>query len=191
MEDNENMENFNIDLGKFLKDSLINQYDKVRNNPNPSKLDIKFLFYHAIAYFQYINLLKSNQAIKLYKEYILSNGKKDKYTEKIRYLDGSDHKIKSNVITVPLFFDNLLKEISQFLMNYKDIVKTIYREGYRDYFRLKHHILISDITKKAIENYLLDIQMYHFIALNKYWTLINKEILPFLLEKTQVIASNE
>jgi len=189
MSDEINKDNLDINMEEFLKNSLISQYNKVKENPNPKKIDIKFLFYHAIAYFQYLNLLKSNQAIRLYKDYILSNGQKDKYKEKIYYLDGSDHKIKSNTITIPLFFDDLLKDVSKFLINYKDIAKTISRLGYRDYFRKKHHLLISNITKKAIENYLMDIQMYHFIALNKYWTLINKEILPSLLEKTQVIES--
>jgi hypothetical protein len=33
--------------------------------------------------------------------------------------------------------------------------------------------------------------MYHFIALNKYWTLINKEILPQLLQKSQVVETKE
>ncbi len=173
-----NKENFNKDIESFLKDSLISQYDKVKNNPNPEKIEIKYLFYHAIAYFQYLNLLKSSQAIRLYIEYILSDGQKDRYKEKVYYLDGSIHKAKLHIVTIPLFFDDLLKDVSKFLMNYKDIAKTITRSGYRDYFRLKHHVLISDITKNAIINYLMDIQMYHFITLNKYWTLINKEILP-------------
>ena len=185
MKDNMNKDNFNIDIESFLKDSLISQYNKVKNNPNPEKIEIKYLYYHAIAYFQYLNLLKSNQAIRLYIEYILSDGQKDKYKEKVYYLDGSIHKAKFNIITIPLFFDDLLKDVSKFLMNYKDISKTITWPGYRDYFRLKHNILISEITKNAIMEYLMDIQMYHLIALNKYWTLINKEILPFLLEKSQ------
>jgi len=191
MKEEVNKENFNRDIEGFLKNSLISQYNKVKNNPNPEKIEIKYLFYHAIAYFQYLNLLKSNQAIRLYIEYILSNGQKDKYKEKVYYLDGSIHKAKLNIITIPLFFDDLLKDVSKFLMNYKDIAKTITRSGYRDYFRLKHHVLISDITKNAIINYLMDIQMYHFITLNKYWTLINKEILPNLLEKSQVIQTKD
>jgi len=189
MEDEINNENSNINIKEFLKNSLISQYNKIKNDPNPKKLDIKFLFYHAIAYFQYLNLLKSNQAIRLYIEYILSDGTKDKYKEKVYYLDGSIHKAKFNIITIPLYFDDLLKDVSKFLMNYKDIAKTITRSGYRDYFRLKHHVLISDITKNAIMEYLMDIQMYHVIALNKYWTLINKEILPNLLEKSQVVET--
>ncbi len=191
MNNMKNKGNFDVDIEGFLKNSLLSQYTKVKNGPNPKKLDIKFLFYHAIAYFQYLNLLKSNQAIQLYKDYILSDGKNDKYTEKVYYLDGSDHKIKPNTITIPLYFDDLLKEVSKFLMNYKNIAKTITLMGYRDYFRLKHNILISNITKKAIMDYLMDIQMYRFIALNKYWTLINKEILPVILEKSQIIESKE
>jgi hypothetical protein len=189
MEDEINNENSNINIKEFLKNSLISQYNKVKKDPNPEKIEIKYLFYHAIAYFQYLNLLKSNQAIRLYIEYILSDGTKDKYKEKVYYLDGSDHKAKFNIITIPLYFDDLLKDVSKFLMNHKDIAKTITRSGYRDYFRLKHHVLISDITKNAIMEYLMDIQMYHVIALNKYWTLINKEILPNLLEKTQVVET--
>ncbi len=114
MKDNMNKENFNKDIESFLKDSLISQYNKVKNNPNPEKIEIKYLFYHAIAYFQYLNLLKGNRAIQLYRDYILSDGKNDRYTERIYYLDGSDYKTKSNIITIPLFFDDLLKDVSKF-----------------------------------------------------------------------------
>jgi len=130
MSDEIEIKNIGFKFGvNFLKNSLIDQYNKVKNNPNPKKIDIKFLFYHAIAYFQYLNLLKSNQAIELYKDYILSDGKNDKYIEKVYYIDGSDHKTKSNIITIPLYFDDLLKEVSKFLMNYKDIAKEITRLG--------------------------------------------------------------
>jgi len=191
MKDEINENNFKENIEEFLKNSLISQYNKVKEDPNPKKLEIKFLFYHAIAYFQYLNLLKGNQAIRLYRDYILSDGKNDKYTERVYYLDGSDYKIKSNTITIPLFFDDLLKDVSKFLMNYKDIAKTITRLAYRDYFRKKYHIYPSDITKNAIMDYLMDIQMYHFIVLNKYWTLINKQILPFLLQKSQIVESKD
>jgi hypothetical protein len=83
MKDNVNKENFNRDIESFLKDSLISHYNKVKNKPNPEKIEIKYLFYHAIAYFQYLNLLKSNQAIRLYVDYILSDGQKDKYNLRI------------------------------------------------------------------------------------------------------------
>jgi len=191
MKDEINENNFKGSIEEFLKNSLISQYNKVKGNPNPKKLEVKYLFYHAIAYFQYLNLLKGNQAIRLYRDYILLDGKNDKYMERIYYLDGSDYKIKSNIITIPLFFDDLLKDVSKFLMNYKDIAKTITRLGYRDYFRKKYHIYPSDITKNAITEYLMDIQMYHFIVLNKYWTLINKQILPQLLQKSQVVESKD
>ena len=69
-----NKELLERDLPNFLKDSLISQYNKIKNNQNPNEKDIKYLVYHAIAYFQYLNLLGVNQAVELYKNYILSDG---------------------------------------------------------------------------------------------------------------------
>jgi len=180
-----------IDLSNFLKNSLINQYNKVKNNQNPNKKEIKYLGYHAIAYFQYVNLLSVNKAIDLYKDYILSDGKNNTLIEKFFYMDGKEGKMKANEISIPLYFDDLLSEVSRFFMNYKLIINDITKHGYVKYFRKKYKINTSDITTYAIINFLEDIKIYALIALKRHWVTINKEILPFLLGKTQVIASNE
>ena len=177
------------DLSNFLKDSLINQYNKVKNNSNPNKKDIKYLGYHAIAYFQYLNVLSVNKAIELYKDYILSDGKNNMLIDRFYYMDGITSKIKANEIRIPLYFDDLLSDVSKYLMNYKLIINDITKHGYTKYFRKKYKINTSDITTYAIINILEDITIYALMALKRHWTTINKEILPFLLEKAHVVQT--
>ena len=174
----------------LIKHNLIELYNKIKDNPDPNKKDIKYLGYHAIAYFQYINLLGVHQAVDLYKDYILSDGKNNILTDKFYYLDG-DRKMKVNKISVPLFFDDLLSDVSKYLMNYKDIIKTITKSGYKKYIIDKYHINASDITISHIIKLLREIKIYSLIALKKHWITINKEILPYLLEKTEVIESKK
>jgi site-specific DNA-adenine methylase len=57
--------------------NLIELYNKVKDDPNLNKKDIKILAYHTISYFQYLNFLGVHQAVELYKGYILSDGKKN------------------------------------------------------------------------------------------------------------------
>jgi len=173
-----------------IKHFLIELYNKVKDNPNPNKKDIKILGYHAIAYFQYINLLGVHQAVDLYKDYILSDGQKKILTDKFYYLDG-DRKMKANEINVPLYFDDLLSEVSKYLMNYKDVIETITRSGYKNYIKDKYHINASDITISHIIKLLETIKVYSLIALKRHWITINKEILPYLLEKSQVIENKK
>jgi hypothetical protein len=179
------------DLSIFLKDSLISQYNKVKDNPNPNKKDVKYLGYHAIAYFQYLNVLSVNKAIELYKDYILSDGKNSMLINRFYYMDGTEGKIKTNEIRIPLYFDELLSDVSRYLMNYKLIINDITKHGYTKYFRKKYKINTSDITTYAIINILEDITIYALMALKRHWTTINKEILPFLLEKTQVVETKD
>ena len=179
------------DLSNFLKDSLINQYNKIKNNPNPNKKDVKYLGYHAIAYFQYLNILSVNKAIELYKDYILSDGKNSVLIDKFYYMDGTEGKIKTNEIKMPLYFDELLSDVSKYLMNYRLIINDITKHGYTKYFRKKYKINTSDITTDAIINILEDITIYALMALKRHWTTINKEILPFLLQKTRVVESKD
>ena len=177
------------DLSNFLKDSLISQYNKVKDSQNPNKKDIKYLGYHAIAYFQYLNVLSVNKAIELYRDYILSDGKNSVLIDRFYYMDGMTSKMRANEIRIPLYFDDLLSDVSRYLMNYKLIINDITKDGYTKYFRKKYKINTSDITTYAIINILEDITIYALMALKRHWTTINKEILPFLLEKTQVIES--
>jgi len=179
------------DLSNFLKDSLINQYNKIKNNPNPNKKDVKYLGYHAIAYFQYLNILSVNKAIELYKDYILSDGKNSVLIDKFYYMDGTEGKIKTNEIKMPLYFDELLSDVSKYLMNYRLIINDITKHGYTKYFRKKYKINTSDITTDAIINILEDITIYALMALKRHWTTINKEILPFLLQKTRVVETKD
>ncbi len=123
------------DLSNFLKNSLINQYNKIKNTSNPNKKDIKYLGYHAIAYFQYLNVLSVNKAIELYKDYILSDGKNNILIDRFYYMDGITSKMKANEIRIPLYFDELLSDISKYLMNYKLIINDITKDGYTKYFR--------------------------------------------------------
>jgi hypothetical protein len=175
-------------IPNLIENNLIELFNKIKDIRDPDKKDIKYLIYHAIAYFQYLNLLGVNQAVELYKEYILSNGSANILIEKFYYLDGNNG-MRSNEIRVPLYFNNLLKEVSQYLMKYKDIVNAITKNGYKNYFRDNYHINASDITISRIVELLEDIKIYSLIALKKHWITINKEILPFLLEKTQVIRT--
>jgi hypothetical protein len=179
------------DLSNFLKDSLVSQYNKVKDNPNPNKKDIKYLGYHAIAYFQYLNVLSVNKAIELYKDYILSDGKNNMIIDRFYYMDGITNKIKINEIKIPLYFDNLLSDVSKYLMNYKLIINDITKHGYTKYFRKKFKINTSDITTYAIINILEDITIYALMALKRHWTTINKEILPYLIEKTQIAKTKD
>jgi len=180
-----------LDLANFLKNSLIERFNKVKNNQNPNKKDIKFLGYHAIAYFQYLNLLSVNKAITLYKDYILSDGKNNKLIDRFYYIDGTKNHIMTNEISIPLYFDDLLSEVSKYLMNYKTIINDITKHGYTKYFRKKYKINTSYITTYALINILEDITIYALIALKRHWVTINKEILPYLIEKSQVIESKK
>ena len=162
-----------FDLPGFLKDLLIKKYSYVRVIKNLTKLDIKLLAYHALAYFQYLNTLSTNEAIRLFKNYILT--------------DGKENTIKVNGINVPLHFDNLLNDVTKYLMNYKNIVNTISKDGYVKYFSKKYDLNTSDIpTYKILEN-LLNIDPYVLIALKGHLTILYKEIIPYLLVKAQII----
>jgi len=178
-------------LSSFLKNSLIEKYNKVKTDPNPTKIDIKFLAYHAIAYFQYLNVLNTNSAIRLYKKYILSDGRENKLKYNLFYFDSKEIKTKSQMIELPLYFDELLENVSKYLMNYKNIVDTITKDGYIKYFSKKYGINTSDITVYVIINILENITIYVLIALKRHWTIINKEIIPYFLEKTEVIKSKK
>jgi len=175
-------------IPNLIENNLIELFNKIKNTQNPNEKDIKYLVYHAIGYLQYLNLLGVNQAVELYKNYILSDGSANMLIEKFYYLDGNN-RMRSNEIKVPLYFDDLLKEVSQYLMKYKDIVNTITKNGYKNYFRDNYHINTSDIIIFRIVKLLEEIKIYSLIALKKHWITINKEILPFLLEKAPVVQT--
>jgi len=173
----------------IIENRLLEIYNQIKENPNPDERNLKYLIYHAIARFQYLNILGVNQAVDLFKDYILSDGEKNILIDRFYYVEGG-RKIKANEIRVPLYFDNLLKEVSQYLMNHKDLVETITKNGYKNYIRDNYHINASDITFSQIINLLEDVRIYALIALKKHWITINKEILPYLLEKAKVDNQN-
>ncbi len=69
-----NKELFKKDLPSLLRNFLIEKYDLIKNKDKPSKLEIKFLAYRALAYFQYLNTLYPSLAIQKFKDYVLSDG---------------------------------------------------------------------------------------------------------------------
>jgi hypothetical protein len=172
---NENI--LKIDIPGLLRDLLIEKFSSIKNKENPTKIEIKFLAYHTLAYFQYLNTLSTNEAIRLFKDYILT--------------DGKENKIKINGIEIPLYFDDLLNDVTKYLMNYKNIVNTISKDGYVRYFSKKYDINTSDIPIYKIIKNLLNIDIYVLAVLRGHLTILYKEIFPFLLEKAQVTESKE
>ena len=179
------------EIRKFLKDSLIDCFNKVKDNPNPKRKDIKHLAYHAIAYFQYQNFLNTNSAIKYYKKYILSDGKENKLKSGIPYYDSKERKLKYVVIELPMDFSKPLDEVSKYLLNYKQIVDDITKRGYTDHFIRVHHIYTQYFTYDSLLAMLFEVGLRGLIALKKHWTIFNKELLPFVLEKSQVIETKD
>ena len=162
-----------IDIPGLLKDLLTEKYNSIKNKEKPFKIEIKFLAYHALAYFQYLNTLSTNEAIRLFKNYILT--------------DGKENKIKINDIEIPLYFDDLLDDVTKYLMNYKNIINTISKDGYVRYFSKRYDLNTSDIpTYRILEN-LLNVDPYVLIALKGHLTILYKEIIPYLLVKAQII----
>jgi len=184
-----NKELLEKEISKFLKESLTEYYNKVKNSPNPNKKDIKYLGYHTIAYFQYLNFLNTNSAIIYYKKYILSGGQENKLKLGVPYYDSKEKKLKRVVIEIPFYFDNILKEVSEYLLNYKQIIDDITKRGYTDHFIRVHNIYTQYFTYDSLLSIFFEVGLRGLIALKKHWTVFNKELLPFLLEKTQVVET--
>ena len=180
-----------IDIPGLLKDLLIEKYNSIKNKEKPFKIEIKFLAYHALAYFQYLNTLYPSLAIQKFKDYVLSDGKNNKVKIKLPYKDGSQNKITYSEIEISLRFDDLLSDVCNYLMNYKIIINTISDRGYITYLRRRLKINASDITAYSLMERLMEIRLDLLALLKKHWITINKELLPVLLEKTKIIESKE
>jgi hypothetical protein len=180
-----------IDIPGLLKDLLIEKYNSIKNKEKPFKIEIKFLAYHALAYFQYLNTLYPSLAIQKFKDYVLSDGKNNKVKIKLPYKDGSQNKITYSEIEISLRFDDLLSDVCNYLMNYKIIINTISDRGYITYLRRRLKINASDITAYSLMERLMEIRLDLLALLKKHWITINKELLPILLQKTQVVESKE
>ncbi|MDT7891009.1 MAG: hypothetical protein RQ869_03020 [Candidatus Nanopusillus sp.] len=173
-------------LPSLLRNFLIEKYNSIKNKDKPSKLEIKFLAYRALAYFQYLNSLYPSLAIQKFKDYVLSDGKDNKVKIKLSYKDGSQNKVTYLEMEIPLRFDDLLSEVCNYLMNYKLIINTISDRGYITYLRRRLKINASDITAYSLIERLMEIRLDLLVILKKHWITINKEILPYLIEKTQI-----
>jgi len=153
-----------------IKESLISNYrEMIISQGFVSIPNVVSLTCNAIAYFQYLNSLSVTTAVRLYKAYILSDGK-------VKY-------IKYENLIIPLNFDELLISVSLTLMNYKDIIKDITLNDYTAYVRQNFGIAASYITLyNLIESY-KKIGLNGLEALRRHWTIINKEFIPYILKK--------
>jgi hypothetical protein len=164
------------DIPKILKESLAAHYkDVLTFKDSVPSLYIKFLAYHAIAYFQYLNSFSVKDAINLYKVYILSDGKISHfYHQKFK---------------IPLNFDELLKSVSLTLMNYKDIVQDIAISEYTSHFKYSHNIVPTYITIYNLLSTFKKIGLEGIVALRRHWRTINKEFVPYILKDLKNIST--
>jgi hypothetical protein len=158
-----------LDIPKILRESLASHYkDVLTFKESIPSIYIKFLAYHAIAYFQYLNSFNVKDAINLYKAYILSNGKVSNfYYQKIE---------------IPLNFDELLTSVSQTLMNYKDIVQNISVSEYTSHFRYSHDIIPTYITIYNLLKAFGKIRLEGIIALRRHGRTIDKKFILYMLK---------
>ena len=164
------------DIPKILKESLAAHYKDIFTfKDSIPSLYIKFLAYHAIAYFQYLNSFSVKDAINLYKAYILSDGKVSNfYYQKFK---------------IPFKFDDLLKSVSLTLMNYKDIIQNISISEYTSHFRYSHDIIPTYITIYNLLYIFKKIGLGGLIALRRHWRIINKEFIPYILKDLKNIST--
>ncbi len=76
-------------------------------------------------------------------------------------------------------------------MNYKIIINTISDRGYVTYLRRRLKINASDITAYSLMERLMEIRLDLLALLKKHWITINKELLPFLLQKAQSVEKDK
>lgn len=158
------------DIPEIIRNSLAMHYkDILTFGEFVPSLYIKYLYYHAIAYFQYLNSLGVSDAIKLYKEYINSDGKITTF----KYLG----------FEIPLKFDDLLKIVSQTLMKYKEIVNKITESEYIAHFRYEHDLTASYITLYNLIESFKKIGPEGIAALNRHWKQIKILLIPYLLKE--------
>jgi len=85
--------------------------------------DPKSKIYFAIAYFQYLNKLGTNKAIRLFKGYILSEGQKLTHYIGVYYV--KDNKLLTRKVEVSLKIDEFLANYVSEIKNYKDLVSKV------------------------------------------------------------------
>jgi len=153
--------------------------EQLRSHLKDAK-DIKNKLYLSIAYFQYLNRLSANKAIKLFKEYVLSEEQKLSYPFSIYYV--KDNKLLIRKIEVPLKIDEFLANYINELKNYKDLVSKVTKAAYLKYVRKHLNINASDILIYAIYKMIKEIDIYTLVSLSKHWSLFSRDVLPHLLK---------
>jgi hypothetical protein len=153
--------------------------DKIKDALKNAK-DIKDKIYLSIAYFQYINKLSANKAVRLFKEYILSDGKKSSYPFEIYHIKNG--KAITKIIEVPLKVDDFLSQYIPEIINNKDLVAKIHKSNYIKFVKKSLNINASDITAYAIYKMINDIGIHNLVSLRKHWALFSRDLLPYLLK---------
>jgi hypothetical protein len=161
---------------------------KILNMPLEDKLkaalkdakDIKDKLYLSIAYFQYLNKLSTNKAIRLFKQFILSDGQKLVYPLGIYY--AKNGKILTRKVEIPLKIDSFLANYIDEIKNYKDLVIEANKSSYIRYLRKHLNIDSSDILAYTIYKMIKDIGIHNLISLRKHWALFSRNLIPYLLK---------
>jgi len=148
--------------------------------------DIKDKLYLSIAYFQYLNRLSTNKAIKLFKELILSEEQKLSYSFSIYYV--KDNKLLTRKVEVSLKIDEFLANYVSEIKNYKDLVSKVTKSAYIRFIRKHLNINTSDILMYTIYKMIGEIGIYNLISLRKHWALFSRNLIPYLVENYKNLA---
>jgi len=148
--------------------------------------DIKDKLYLSIAYFQYLNKLGTNKAIRLFKEYILSDGQKNTHYIGVYYV--KDNKLLTRKVEVPLKIDEFLVNYISELKNYKDLVSKVTKSTYIRYIRKHLNIDTSDILVYTIYKMIKEMGIHNLISLRKHWALFSRNLIPYLVENYKNLA---
>jgi hypothetical protein len=153
--------------------------DKIKDALKDAK-NIEDKIYLSIAYFQYINKLSTNKAIRLFKELLLSDGQKLGYPFSIYY--AQDNKLLIRKIEIPLKIDEFLANYINEIKNYKSLISKVTKSTYNKYLRKYLNIKSSDILAYIIYKMIEEIGIHTLISLRKHWALFSRNLLPYLLK---------
>ncbi len=153
--------------------------DKIKDALKDAK-SIEDKIYLSVAYFQYINKLGTNKAIRLFKELLLSNEQKLSYPFSIYYTQ--DNKLLIRKIEVPLKIDEFLANYINEVKNYKSLISKVTKSTYNKYLRKYLNIKSSDILAYIIYKMIEEIGIHTLISLRKHWALFSRDLLPYLLK---------
>jgi len=148
--------------------------------------DPKSKIYFAIAYFQYLNKLGTNKAIRLFKGYILSEGQKLTHYIGVYYVE--HRKVLTRKVEVSLKIDEFLANYVSEIKNYKDLVSKVTKSAYIRFIRKHLNINTSDILMYTIYKMIGEIGIYNLISLRKHWALFSRNLIPYLVENYKNLA---